>query len=206
MEILLVVATLAVGVAVLYVTVTLRTRTRQSTAPLIDGAVKDLSGQLEATTGELKGQLQLMADELQRDREDTRLEERKIQGRLDHADSRLSSLASQLMAELETIRRLGEHIGARQDQLSGDLRQLDHQVAQISEATTQFPPLDHAAADTAAAKAAAAKAAAAETGAAEAGAAESAPAGSAGVPGPARPADAALDSPSGPVAAGPVLG
>ena len=46
MEILLVVTTLAVGVAVLYVTATFRTRTRQNTAPLIDGAVKDISGQL----------------------------------------------------------------------------------------------------------------------------------------------------------------
>jgi TolA-binding protein len=193
MEILLVVTTLAVGVAVLYVTATLRTRTRQSAAPLIDGAVKDLSGQLEATTAELKRQLQLMTDELQRDREDTRLEERKIQGRLDHADSRLSSLASQLMAELETIRRLDEQIGVRQDQLSGDLRQLDHQVAQISEATMQFPPVAHPAAETAA-----------ETAAAQAdGHGREGPA---DVPGPARPADAALDSPSGPIPAGPGLG
>jgi chromosome segregation ATPase len=217
MEILLVVTTLAVGVAVLYVTATLRTRTRQNTAPLIDGAVKDISGQLEATTGELKRQLQLMADELQRDRDDTRLEERKIQGRLDHADSRLSSLTSQLMVELETIRRLGEQIGARQDQLSGDLRQLDHQVAQISEATMQFPPLAHAGEDAGTAETAAAEVGTAETGAAEAGTAETAAEesaaaladgreGPAGVPGPARPADAALNSPSGPVAAGPGLG
>jgi chromosome segregation ATPase len=198
MEILLVVTTLAVGVAVLYVTATLRTRTRQNTAPLIDGAVKDISGQLETTTGELKRQLQLIADELQRDREDTRLEERKIQGRLDHADSRLSSLASQLMAELDTIRRLGEHLGARQDQLSGDLRQLDQQVAQISEATMQFPPLAHPATETA--DAATADAATAD--AATADATE----GPADVPGPARPADEALDSPSGPVAAGPGRG
>ena len=199
MEILLVATTLAVGVAVLYVTATLRTRIRQNTAPLIDGAVKDLSGQLETTTGELKRQLQLLADELQRDREDTRLEERKIQGRLDHADSRLSSLGSQLMVELETIRRLGEHLGARQDQLSGELRQLDHQVAQISEATMQFPPV------------------AAEAGDAETGDAETAEARTprhawegrgrpADVLGPARPADEAFDSPSGPVAAGPGLG
>jgi uncharacterized protein YoxC len=195
MEILLVVTTLAVGVAVLYVTATLRTRTRQNTAPLIDGAVKDISGQLQTTTGELKRQLQLMADDLQRDRADTRLEERKIQGRLDHADSRLSSLASQLMVELETIRRLGEHIGARQDQLSGDLQQLDHQVAQISEATMQFPPPAHADEETAA------EAATVETVPAQADGRE----GPAGVPGPARSADAALDSSSGAVAAGPGL-
>jgi TolA-binding protein len=197
MEILLVVTTLAVGVAVLYVTATLRTRIRQNTAPLIDGAVKDISGQLETTTGELKRQLQLMADEVQRDREDTRLEERKIQGRLDHADSRLSSLASQLMVELETIRRLSEHIGVRQDQLSGDLQQLDHQVAQLSDATMQFPPSAHPDEETAAAEAVTV-----ETVPAQADGRE----GPADVPGPARPADAALDSSSGPVAAGPGLG
>ena len=197
MEILLVATTLAVGVAVLYVTATLRTRIRQNTAPLIDGAVKDITGQLETTVGELKRQLQLMSDELQRDREDTRLEERKIQGRLDHADSRLSSLGSQLMVELETIRRLGEQLGARQDQLSGDLRQLDHQVAQISEATMQFPPVDRAAAKAGAA------------GTAEARTPRHAWDGRgrpADVPGPARAADEAFDSPSGPVAAGPGLG
>jgi methyl-accepting chemotaxis protein len=196
MEILLVVTTLAVGVAVLYVTATLRTRIRQNTAPLINGAVKDISGPLEATTAELKQKLQSMADELQRDREDTRLEERKIQGRLDHADSRLSSLASQLMVELETIRRLVEHIGAGQDQLSGDLQQLDHRVVQLSETTTQFPPLAHADGETAAAEVATVETAPAET----------APAGPADVPGPARPADAALHGSSGPVTAGPGLG
>jgi uncharacterized protein YoxC len=199
MEILLVATTLAVGVAVLYVTATLRTRTRQSTAPLIDGAVKDISGQLETTTGELKRQFQLMADELQRDREDTRLEERKIQGRLDHADSRLSSLASQLMVELETIRRLGEQLGARQDQLSGDLRQLDHQVAQISEATMQFPPVDRSARETAGRETAGRETAGRET-------ADRVLEGPADVPGPSGPADEALDSPPGPVAAGPGLG
>ena len=108
-------------------------------------------------------------------------------------------MASQLMVELETIRRRGEQIGARQDQLSGDLQQLNHQVARISEATRQFPPLAHADRETAAAETAAAEAATAETATAQANGRE----GPAGVPGPARPADEALDSPSGPVAAGP---
>jgi len=126
MEILLVVATLAVGVAVLYVTATFSKRTRQNTAPLIDAAAKDISGQIEATTGELRRQLQGMADELQRDRDQARLEGRRIQGRLDHVDS-------QLLTELETLRRLSEHVGVRPDQVSGDLRQL-------SSATLQLPP------------------------------------------------------------------
>ena len=139
MDIVLVVATLVVGAAVLYVTATLGVRTRRNTAPLIDDAVKDISGRVEAAAGDLRRQLQLMADELQRDREQSSLEDRKIQGRLDHADSRITSVVSQLAAELETIRRLGEQIGTRQDQLSGDLRRLDQQVAQLSEATLQFP-------------------------------------------------------------------
>ena len=125
METVLIVAMLVVGVAVLYVAATLSLRTRQNTAPLIDGAVKKMAGEIEATAGELRGQLQAIAAELRRDREQARLEERKIQGRLDHADSRLTTVANQLLAELETIKRLGEQLSARQDQLSEDLRQLD---------------------------------------------------------------------------------
>jgi len=144
MEILLVVATLAVGVAVLFVTATFSARTRQNTAPLIDAAAKDISGHLEATAGDLRRQLREMADELQRQRDQARLEERKILGRLDHADSRISGMTSQLLAELEVLRRLSEEIAGRQDQLSGDLRQLDHQVAQLTEATVRFPAGGHA--------------------------------------------------------------
>jgi hypothetical protein len=139
MEILLVVATLVIGVAVLFVTATFSTRTRQNTAPLIDAAAKDVSGRIDTATGDLKRQLQVLADEQQRDRDQTRFEGRKIQGRLDHADSRLSSVESRLLAELETIRRLSEQIGGRQDQMDGDLRRLDGQVAQLNEATVRFP-------------------------------------------------------------------
>lgn len=143
MEILLVVATLVVGVAVLYVTATFSMRTRQNTAPLIDAAAKDVSGQIETAVEDLRRQLQVLTDELQRDRDQTRFEGRKVQGRLDHADSRLSSVEGRLLAELETIRHLSEQIDGRQDQLSGDLRQLDHQVARLTEAAVQFPPAGH---------------------------------------------------------------
>ena len=127
MEIVLVVAVLVVAVAVLYVAVTLGPRTRQSTAPMIDEAAKDISGRIE----DLKGQLTAIAGELEQDRDHTRVEGRKIQGRLDHADSRTGSIANRLLAEMDTIRRLGEQVSARQDQLSDDLRQLDQQVARL---------------------------------------------------------------------------
>jgi|HubBroStandDraft_1064217.scaffolds.fasta_scaffold770538_2 archaellum component FlaC len=121
MEILLAVATLVVAAAVLYVAITVGQRTRRAAAPLIDG----VSGQLEATATELRRQLQAVVNELHQDADQLRLDGRKIQGRLDHADSRLTTIANQLLAELETIRRLGEQLGARQDQFSEDLRQLD---------------------------------------------------------------------------------
>ena len=121
MELLLAVATLVVAAAVLYVTITVGQRTKRTAAPLIDG----VSGQLEATSTELRRQLQAVVNELHQDADQLRLDGRKIQGRLDHADSRLTTIANQLLAELETIRRLGEQLSARQDQLSEDLRQLD---------------------------------------------------------------------------------
>jgi chromosome segregation ATPase len=121
MELLLAVATLVVAAAVLYVTITVGQRTRRTAAPLIDG----VSDQLEAASAELRRQLQAVVNELHQDADQLRLDGRKIQGRLDHADSRLTTVANQLLAELETIKRLGEQLSARQDQLSEDLRQLD---------------------------------------------------------------------------------
>jgi uncharacterized protein YoxC len=121
MELLLAVATLVVAAAVLYVTLTVGQRTKRTAAPLIDG----VSGQLEATSAELRRQLQAVVNELHQDADQLRLDGRKIQGRLDHADSRLTTVANQLLAELDTIKRLGEQLSARQDQLSEDLRQLD---------------------------------------------------------------------------------
>ena len=110
MEILLAVATLVVAAAVLYVTLTLSQRIRRTTAPLID----DLAGQLEATSAELGRQLQAIVSELHQDREQSRLDSRKIQGRLDHADSRLTTVANQLQSEVEAVRRLSDQLGVRQ--------------------------------------------------------------------------------------------
>ena len=119
-ELLLAVATLVVAAAVLYVTVTLGQRTRRTTGPLID----DVSGQLEAVAGELRHQLQGIVAEMRQDRDQLQLDGRKTQGRLDHADSRLTTVASQLLSELDTLKRLTEQLGARQDQFGEDLRRL----------------------------------------------------------------------------------
>jgi chromosome segregation ATPase len=110
-EILLVVAALVVAAAVLYVTLTLSQRVRRTTAPLVE----DLARQLEATSAELRRQLQAVVTELRQDRDQLQLDGRKIQGRLDHADSRLTTVASQLLSELDAVKRLTEQLAARQD-------------------------------------------------------------------------------------------
>jgi hypothetical protein len=112
MEILLIVALVAVGAAGLYVAVTFNARTRQNTAPLVADAVDQLSGQLKVATDDMRRQLRALADDLQQDREQQRLDGRKIQGRLDHADSRIASMANQLTRDLQQLNdrvaRLGE--------------------------------------------------------------------------------------------------
>ena len=134
MEIVLIVAALVVAAAVLYMTVTLSTRTRQSTAPLIDDAYKGVAGQVDTATQDLKRQIH---DELQKDREQQRLDGREVQGRLDHLDSQASGMANQVMAELATIGRLVEQLGARQDQMRADLGKLDHRVARLDESVAR---------------------------------------------------------------------
>ena len=129
MEIVLIVAIVAVAATGLYVAVTFNKRARQTTAPLIDAAVSDISAKLTVTADDLRRQLRAIGDDLHQDREQRRLDGRKIQGRLDHADSQISSMANRFLAELDAIKRRGEQIGTRQDQFSGDLQQLAARLA-----------------------------------------------------------------------------
>lgn len=137
MEIALLVAILAVLASGLYTATTFNRRTRRNTAPMIDHAVSDISEQIKMTADNLRLQLRALTDDLHHDRDEQRLDGRKIQGRLDHTDSRISDVASQFSAELEAIERLGEQIGARQGQFSGHLQQLDDEVAQLGESLVQ---------------------------------------------------------------------
>ena len=129
MEIVLIVAIAVVAATGLYVAATFNKRTRQSTAPLIEAAVSDISAQISVTADDLRRQLRAITDDLHQEREQQRLDGRKIQGRLDHADSRISSMTNQVLAELDAIKRRGEQIVTRQDQLSGDLQQLAARLA-----------------------------------------------------------------------------
>jgi len=111
MEILLLVALVAVAASGLYVAVTFNRRTKQNTAPLINDAVNDITRKIE----DLKQQLG------------------EIEGMLKQSDSRTLSIAGRSFAALETIRSLSGQIDARQNQFSRDLGQLEHQVAQLGD-------------------------------------------------------------------------
>ncbi len=119
MQIALTVAMLIVGIAVLYVAATLSIRTRRTTAPLVDRAVKEMSGEIAAAADELRGELKAIAAELRRDREQARLEDRKIQGRLDHADRQIANMSERILTEFAVLRRLGEQVGVPQDPVAG---------------------------------------------------------------------------------------
>ena len=134
MEILLIAAIAVVAVAALYVAATFDLRARQSTAPLLEEAVRKMSDQLRATEESMRRQLRALADDLQRDREQQRLDGRKIQGRLDHADSRVASVANQFLADLDAIKRRTDQAVAQQDRLAAGLRYLDQRAARLSEA------------------------------------------------------------------------
>ena len=125
MEILLIVAIAVVAATALYVAVTFNVRTRQNTAPLVEDAIRKIADQMRASEENVRRQLRAVTDDLQRDREQQRLDGRKIQGRLDHADSRIATMANQFLADLDAIKR-------RTDQTGQDLRQLDDRVVRLA--------------------------------------------------------------------------
>src|ERR1700727_3988792 len=125
MEILLLVVIMVVAASGLYVATTFNKRTERSTAPLRDGVIKDIAARIEVTAGDLRQQLQAIANALQKDRALTTQNRGEVQSRLDQADSRISSISSQFLAAVETFERLGEQIHTRAGDLRRDLQQRD---------------------------------------------------------------------------------
>jgi uncharacterized coiled-coil protein SlyX len=137
MEILLLVAIMAVAASGVYIAATFNKRTKQNTAPLINDAVNYIINRIETTTEDRRRQLQVITDELRQDREVTAQDRSEIQSRLGQADDQISTTSSQLLAAFEEIERLGKQIDARQGDLSRDLLQLDHRVAQLGKSLAQ---------------------------------------------------------------------
>lgn len=161
MEILLLITIIVVGASALYVAATFNTRTRQNFAPLMDDAARKIGRNIEVASGELRGQFQVIADELrQSGAAAERLEtagvellhqmqaiidelrrSRELAARLmtasEEQKQQLQAIADELGQDGNLVSRLDEKMDARQDQLHADLAQLDHRVAELGESLAQ---------------------------------------------------------------------
>jgi hypothetical protein len=151
MEILLLITIIVVGAAALYVAATFNARTRQNFGPLMDDAARKISRNIEIASGELRGQFQVIADELRRngaaaERLETASGELRQQlqaitdelRRSRELAGRLTTASEEQQQRLETASgELRQQLQAREDQLRTALAQLDQRVAGIGESLAQ---------------------------------------------------------------------
>ncbi len=127
MEILILIAIIAVGASALYVAVNFGTRTGQIVNPRIHDAAEGISEQVKTTGEELNQQVQAITGEL-----------RQNSQRVEHMGKATGELNQQVQAITDKLQQNGElterrygQIDAWQGQLSGHLQQLDHRLAQL---------------------------------------------------------------------------
>ena len=161
MEILLLIAIIAVGASGLYVAATFNARTKKNFAPLMDDAAKNIAGRIEAASREQGQQVQAIAGELQRTTELVRHLEaasrergQQVQAVTDelrrngelvrHLEAasgelrwQVQAVTDELRQDRELIKQSGEQIQTRQNQLGRDLALLDHRVAELRESLAQ---------------------------------------------------------------------
>ena len=133
MEILILIAIIAVGASALYVAVNFGARTGKVIDPLVNKAREDIRNQIKTTSEELGRQTKAITGAQQQDGE-----------RVKHIDEETGGLKQQLQAITGTVRRdsdlvqqLNKQIGALQDQFGNNLRQLDDRVTKVIESLAQ---------------------------------------------------------------------
>ncbi len=133
MEILILIAIIAVGASALYVALNFNSRTKKVIYPLVNKVEEDISQQIKIASEELGRQAKAITGAQQRDSERVEHIER-ANGEL---KQRVQAISDEMRQYMEPVKHLGEELGVRQDQLSGDLLQLDHRVAQLIESLAQ---------------------------------------------------------------------
>jgi uncharacterized protein YoxC len=133
MEILLVIALIAVAGSALYVATTLNSRTQKNIAPLVDGAAGKIRNTLEATSGELRQRIEAIADQLQGARELVN----QIEATNNELRQQVQAITFEVRQGTGLAKHLGERVATQQIQLSRDLLQLDHRAAQFCESLAQ---------------------------------------------------------------------
>lgn len=133
MEIILLIAVIAVGASGLYVTATFNTRARQNFVPLMNDATKNICSNIETASGEVRQQMRAIADKLQEDRGLVS----HLEAASEEIQQQMRAMAGDLQRNRELIEQLHEQIDTRQNQLGGDLAQLDRQVTELCESLAQ---------------------------------------------------------------------
>jgi hypothetical protein len=111
MEILLLIAIIAVGASGLYVAATFNSRTRQNFAPLMDDAAKNIGKEIAATRGELGRQMQAITDDVRQSTDPIR----RLEAASGKLQEQVQAHADELRDSTELLRRL--------EAASGELRQ-----------------------------------------------------------------------------------
>jgi hypothetical protein len=140
MEILILIAIIAVGVSALYVAIKFDARTKQVIDPLVNKATESIINQIKATNQKLEQQALAITSAQQQQQQDGERVERieKANGEL---KQQVQAIADQMRQDRDLVKHLGEQIDARQgrlnDQLGSGLPQLDRHVTQLIESLIQ---------------------------------------------------------------------
>lgn len=125
MEIVLLIAVLAVAASGVYVAATFNTRAKEIFTPLTDG----IENKVEAASEEARRQLQAISGKLQ---ENSQLISH-LEAASEELRQQMRAITDDLHRNSELVKQLDEQIDARQNQVGGDLAQLDHRVAELLE-------------------------------------------------------------------------
>jgi uncharacterized protein YoxC len=130
MELLLLIAIIAVAASALYVAATVKSRIVQNIDLLINNAAESTRREINAPKGGLGQQIQAITEELPQDRE---LLLKHIQATSGGLTQQIQAITGELRQDSELVRHLDEQIDTRQSQLTRDLQELGHRVAQLQE-------------------------------------------------------------------------
>src|SRR5437867_10311407 len=125
LDILLVIAVIAIGASGLYVAVTFNTRTKQNTEPLINRAASTISGNINGAVSTLSGNVKTgledhltqVRNELAASRKPMELQLEKVSTQLERTTSRNSDMTSQFKEELDAMEFVTGQFETRLDEL-----------------------------------------------------------------------------------------
>jgi len=133
MEILLLIAIVAIAAAGLFVAATFNKRTRDNFTPIMNSTGEMILGEFEETGNKLRTELQAITGELRQSREVLR----HLQAASAELRQAMQTVTDELQRNKELLGHLDEQVGVRQNQLDRDATQLDHRIAGLGESLAE---------------------------------------------------------------------